>query len=47
MVKGGNEIKVVYPQIGAMPELFEGLQFHNYYLQPMDGPDVTKHIAGY
>lgn len=44
MIKGGNEIKVVYPQEGAMPELFEDLQFHNYYLQPMDGPDRDKNI---
>lgn len=36
-VRSGNELKLVYPQIGAMPEQFEGLNFENFYIQPMDG----------
>jgi len=36
----GNELKLVYPQAKAMPERFENLDFDNYFLQPMDGPDV-------
>lgn len=35
----GNELKLVYPQEGAPPEEFEGLNFGHFFLQPMDGPD--------
>lgn len=38
----GNELKLVYPQTKAMPERFEHLGFDNYFLQPMDGPDVER-----
>jgi 7-carboxy-7-deazaguanine synthase (Cx14CxxC type) len=34
----GQELKLVYPQAGAEPELYEGLAFQNFFLQPMDGP---------
>jgi len=34
----GDELKLVYPQAGAPPEMFEGLPFGRFYLQPMDGP---------
>jgi 7-carboxy-7-deazaguanine synthase len=34
----GNELKLVFPQPGAMPEMFDGLGFDVFYLQPMDGP---------
>ncbi len=37
----GNELKLVFPQSGAMPEQFEPLVFDNFFLQPMDGPDVA------
>ena len=33
----GSELKLVFPQAGAEPELFEHLDFDNFYLQPMDG----------
>ena len=36
----GHELKLVYPQSGAMPDQFENLPFDHFYLQPMDGPDV-------
>lgn len=35
----GNELKLVYPQDGATPEMFEHLEFGQLLLQPMDGPD--------
>jgi 7-carboxy-7-deazaguanine synthase len=35
----GQELKLVYPQPSAEPESFEHLQFQNFFLQPMDGPD--------
>lgn len=34
----GHELKLVYPQPGAMPEQFTHLDFEYFYLQPMDGP---------
>jgi 7-carboxy-7-deazaguanine synthase len=36
----GDELKLVYPQDGADPASFEGLDFGRFYLQPMDGPDA-------
>ncbi len=35
----GDELKLIYPQAGAEPEMFEDLQFRHFFLQPMDGPD--------
>jgi 7-carboxy-7-deazaguanine synthase (Cx14CxxC type) len=37
--RSGQELKLVYPQIGVDPEPFEALDFERFYLQPMDGPD--------
>jgi 7-carboxy-7-deazaguanine synthase (Cx14CxxC type) len=34
----GNELKLVYPQAAAPPEMYAGLCFGLFYLQPMDGP---------
>jgi 7-carboxy-7-deazaguanine synthase (Cx14CxxC type) len=36
--RSGHELKLVYPQLQAMPEAFAGLDFQNFFLQPMDGP---------
>jgi 7-carboxy-7-deazaguanine synthase len=38
----GDELKLVYPQIGAEPEQFAELPFAHFYLQPMDGPDRER-----
>ena len=35
----GQELKLVYPQVGVDPARFEGLEFERFLLQPMDGPD--------
>ena len=35
----GDELKLVFPQRGAEPELFEELSFRHFFLQPMDGPE--------
>jgi len=40
--KSGNELKLVFPQRNAMPELFEDLSFEHFFLQPMDGPVVEE-----
>jgi 7-carboxy-7-deazaguanine synthase len=34
----GDELKLVYPQAGAEPELFAHLAFRHFFVQPMDGP---------
>ena len=34
----GQELKLVYPQPGAEPSRFASLDFHYFFLQPMDGP---------
>lgn len=38
----GDELKLIYPQPGAEPEQFEQLDFHHFFLQPMDGPHVKE-----
>ena len=41
--RSGDELKLVFPQLGVDPAEFEALQFRHFFLQPMDGPDVTAH----
>ncbi|MEE4296122.1 MAG: 7-carboxy-7-deazaguanine synthase [Wenzhouxiangella sp.] len=38
----GDELKLVFPQQLARPEQFEHLDFGQFLLQPMDGPDLKK-----
>ena len=45
VVRGGHELKLVYPQEGAAPEDYLSLSFERFSLQPMDGPDVTENTA--
>jgi 7-carboxy-7-deazaguanine synthase (Cx14CxxC type) len=35
----GDELKLVFPQVGAEPQRFEDLDFPRLLLQPMDSPD--------
>ena len=42
VLRRGNELKLVYPQPGAEPEGFEADDFDQFYLQPMDGPDLAR-----
>jgi 7-carboxy-7-deazaguanine synthase len=42
VVYEGNELKLVYPQAGGEPELYTGLGFDHFLLQPMDGPDKAE-----
>ncbi len=37
LLRSGDELKLVFPQDGAEPELYENLDFKHFYLQPMDG----------
>lgn len=47
VLKSGDELKLIYPQAGALPEEFEGLDFAHFLLQPMDGPALARntHLA--
>ena len=36
-LRSGHELKLVFPQQGAGPELYENLDFQHFFLQPMDG----------
>ena len=40
----GQELKLVYPQTEreAQPENFAGMDFDNFYLQPLDNPDIEQ-----
>ncbi|MDX2265561.1 MAG: 7-carboxy-7-deazaguanine synthase [Hyphomicrobiales bacterium] len=42
--RSGSELKLVYPQPGAEPERFAGLDFAHFFLQPMDGPNQKANI---
>jgi 7-carboxy-7-deazaguanine synthase (Cx14CxxC type) len=37
----GDELKLVFPQPKAMPDLFEDLAFDHFFLQPMAGPIIA------
>ena len=39
--RSGDELKLVFPQLGAAPAEFETLFFRHFFLQPMDGPSRT------
>jgi 7-carboxy-7-deazaguanine synthase len=47
VVKEGSELKLVFPQTGAEPELFADFAFDNFYIQPMDSPlrEIHKKMA--
>lgn len=42
--RSGSELKLVFPMEGAEPEQYSGLDFHHFFLQPMDGPHVLRNI---
>ncbi len=41
ILKQGNELKLVFPQPGLDPAALESLDFEQFFLQPMDGPDAA------
>ena len=43
--KFGHELKLVYPQELAPPDMFTELNFNTFYLQPMDGPESVANTA--
>ena len=44
ILKKGQELKLVFPQPGAEPELFQDFDFENFFLQPMDSPQQAENI---
>jgi 7-carboxy-7-deazaguanine synthase len=44
LVRAGQELKLVVPQEGMRPEEFLGMEFANFFMQPMDGPELQKNI---
>jgi 7-carboxy-7-deazaguanine synthase len=42
VLKDGHELKLIFPQEGTTPEMYESLAFQNFYLQPMDGFEREK-----
>ncbi len=41
ILKRGNELKLVFPQPDLDPAALESLDFEQFFLQPMDGPDAA------
>jgi 7-carboxy-7-deazaguanine synthase (Cx14CxxC type) len=39
LLKGGDELKLVFPQKGGEPEKYAGQDFRHFFLQPMDSPE--------
>jgi len=44
VLQWGHELKLVYPQESAPPELFEHLAFDHFFLQPMDSPTAAANL---
>lgn len=40
----GDELKLVYPQPGLLPDAVEGWDFAHFFVQPMDGPAQKANI---
>ena len=40
--RSGNELKLIFPQDGIDPAEYADLPFDHFFLQPMDGPDITR-----
>ncbi len=45
VLKAGDELKLVYPQESGEPRQFEQLDFSHFFLQPMDGPELTQNAT--
>jgi 7-carboxy-7-deazaguanine synthase (Cx14CxxC type) len=42
VLRAGHELKLIFPQPGAEPERYERLDFHHFFLQPMDGRERER-----
>ena len=45
VVTSGDELKLVFPQPGALPETFQSLEFRSFRLQPLDDQRVEENTA--
>ncbi|MDB4756752.1 7-carboxy-7-deazaguanine synthase [Mariniblastus sp.] len=45
VLKRGNELKLVYPQLNCEPGEFLQYEFDHFFLQPMDGPRQIQNTA--
>jgi 7-carboxy-7-deazaguanine synthase len=45
VLRQGNELKLVYPQAGLEPSVFESFTFDHFFLQPMDVPTANDNLA--
>ena len=45
LMSTGDELKLVYPQERAEPNQYADLGFDQFFLQPMDGPNVEANTA--
>jgi 7-carboxy-7-deazaguanine synthase len=43
-VYAGDELKIVFPQVGLDPARFENLSFRYFFLQPMDGDNAPENL---
>ena len=41
VLTSGDELKLVHPQVGIDPTQYEALAFDHFFVQPMDGPELT------
>ena len=42
VIKEGDELKFVYPQVGFEPQQFEEFNFNHFFIQPMDGNNYNE-----
>ena len=42
VITKGNELKIVYPQCGINPRMYEDLDFEHFFIQPMDGKNQKE-----
>ncbi len=42
VIKEGDELKFVYPQVGFEPQQFEKFNFNHFFIQPMDGNNYNE-----
>lgn len=44
-VHSGQELKLVFPQAGLDPGMYEQLEFQHFFLQPLAGPDLLENTG--
>jgi 7-carboxy-7-deazaguanine synthase len=44
VLRAGDELKLVYPQPGLLPDELVGWKFEHFFLQPMDGPELARNV---